>query len=91
MMNVLVEILGKQFKVSKGDKIKVPYINKKVGEKLTFENNNFEKTLALKNLGFLGSPNLKKIEFKLDFFSGEKQCGFKPRTANLGFLPKFLL
>ena len=36
-MNVLVEILGKQFKVEKGDKIKVPYINKKVGDKLTFE------------------------------------------------------
>ena len=33
-MNVLVEILGKQFKVDKGDKIKVPYINKKVGENL---------------------------------------------------------
>ena len=36
-MNVLVEILGKQFKVEKGDKIKVPYINQKIGEKLTFE------------------------------------------------------
>ena len=36
-MNVLVEILGKQFKVEKGDRIKVPYINQKIGEKLTFE------------------------------------------------------
>ena len=36
-MNVLVEILGKQFKVEKGKKIKVPYINKKIGEKLVFE------------------------------------------------------
>ena len=36
-MNVLVNILGKQYKVSKGDKIRVPYINKKVGEKLTFD------------------------------------------------------
>ena len=33
-MNVLVEILGKQFKVEKGDKIKVPFINQKIGEKL---------------------------------------------------------
>ena len=32
-MNVLVEILGKQFKAEKGDKLKVPYINKKIGEK----------------------------------------------------------
>ena len=35
-MNALVEILGKQFKVEKGDKIKVPFINKKIGEKLSF-------------------------------------------------------
>ena len=37
-MNVLIEILGKQFKVEKGDKLRLPYVNKKVGEKLTFDN-----------------------------------------------------
>ena len=35
-MNALVEILGKQFRVEKGDKIKVPFIDKKIGEKLSF-------------------------------------------------------
>ena len=63
-MNVLVEILGKQFKVSKGDKIKVPYINKKVGEKLTFEN------ILLSDDGKnikIGNPHIKnlKLEAKL--------------------------
>ena len=37
-MNALVEILGKQFKVAKGDKVKVPFIDKKIGEKLSFGN-----------------------------------------------------
>ena len=63
-MNVLVEILGKQFKVSKGDKIKVPYINKKIGEKLTFEN------ILLSDDGKdikIGNPHIKnlKLEAKL--------------------------
>ena len=35
-MNALVEILGKQFRVEKGDKIKVPFIDKKIGDKLSF-------------------------------------------------------
>ena len=37
-MNALVKILGKQYKVEKGDKLRIPYIDKKVGEKLTFDN-----------------------------------------------------
>ena len=37
-MNVLIEILGKQFKAQKGDKLRVPYINEKIGKKLTFDN-----------------------------------------------------
>ena len=36
-MNALIKILGKQYKVKKGDKLRVPYIDKKVGEKLTFD------------------------------------------------------
>ena len=63
-MNVLVEILGKQFKVAKGDKIKVPYINKKIGEKLTFE-----KILYIEDnkSNLIGTPYLKEknIEAKI--------------------------
>ena len=63
-MNALVEILGKQFKVEKGDKLKVPYIDKKIGEKLTFENILYSDDGKSKKIG---KPYLKdlKIEAKL--------------------------
>ena len=63
-MNVLVEILGKQFKVDKGDKIKVPYINKKVGEKLTFDKVMYIEDGDKKEIG---NPYVKgkKIEAKI--------------------------
>ena len=63
-MNVLVEILGKQFKVEKGDKLRVPYIDKKIGEKLTFENILYSDDGKSKKIG---KPYLKdfKIQAKL--------------------------
>ena len=76
-MNILVEILGKQFKVDKGAKIKVPYINKKVGEKLTFE-----KVLYIQDdkRTEIGTPYIKgkNIEAKiLDHGSYDKVIVFK--------------
>ena len=63
-MNALVEILGKQFKVEKGDKLKVPYINKKIGEKLIFETILYSDDGKNKKIG---KPYLNdlKIEAKL--------------------------
>ena len=63
-MNALVEILGKQFKVEKGDKLRVPYIDKKIGEKLTFENILYSDDGKSKKIG---KPYLKdfKIQAKL--------------------------
>ena len=60
-MNALVEILGKQFKVEKGDKLRVPYINKKIGEKLTFENILYSDDGKTKKLG---KPYLKDIQIE---------------------------
>ena len=60
-MNVLVEILGKQFKVEKGDKLKVPYINKKIGEKLTFDNILYSDDGKNKELG---KPYLKNMQIE---------------------------
>ena len=76
-MNVLVEILGKQFKVGKGDKIKVPYINKKVGEKLTFEKVLYIEDAKGKEIG---TPYIKgkNIEAKiLDHGTYDKVIVFK--------------
>ena len=60
-MNALVEILGKQFKVEKGDKLKIPYINKKIGEKLTF--NSILSSDDGKNTK-LGKPYLKDLQME---------------------------
>ena len=37
-MYALIEFLGKQFKVEEGSSLKVPYLNEKVGSKVTVEN-----------------------------------------------------
>ena len=58
-MNVLVEILGKQYKVEKGDKLRIPYVNKKVGEKLTFDNILYSDDGKTKKLG---KPYVKDLQ-----------------------------
>ena len=57
-MNALVEILGKQFKVEKGDKIKVPFIDKKIGEKLSFDSILYLEDGKKKQIG---KPFLKNL------------------------------
>ena len=34
-MNALIEFAGKQFKIEEGDTIKVPYVDMKIGSKIT--------------------------------------------------------
>ena len=60
-MNVLVEILGKQYKVEKGDKLRIPYLNKKVGEKLTFDNILYSDDGKTKNIG---KPYVKDLQIE---------------------------
>ena len=69
-MNVLVEILGKQFKVEKGDKIKVPYINQKIGEKLIFE-----KVLYLDDgkIRKIGKPYVKDLQVEAKLLEHGKE------------------
>ena len=69
-MNVLVEILGKQFKVEKGDKIKVPYINQKIGEKLIFE-----KVLYLDDgkIQKIGKPYVKDLQVEAKLLEHGKE------------------
>ena len=76
-MNVLVEILGKQFKVDKGDKIKVPFIDKKVGDKITFDKILYIEDDKKKEIGTPYIKN-KNIEAKiLDHGSYDKVIVFK--------------
>ena len=89
-MNALVEILGKQFKVAKGDKIKVPYINKKIGEKLTFENILYIEDDKGKKFGnpFIKEKNIeaKIIEHgkhnKIIVFKMKRRKGYQKRNGH---------
>ena len=69
-MNVLVEILGKQFKAEKGDKLKVPYINKKIGEKLTFNSILYSDDGKNKKLG---KPYLKDLQMEAKLLEHGKE------------------
>ena len=58
-MYALIEFAGKQFRVTEGDSIKVPYIDGKVGSKVTID-----KILYLdegKNKS-VGTPTIKGIK-----------------------------
>ena len=69
-MNVLVKILGKQFKAEKGDKLKVPYINKKIGEKLTFDSILYSDDGKNKKLG---NPYLKDLQMEAKLLEHGKE------------------
>ena len=69
-MNVLVEILGKQFKAEKGDKLKVPYINKKIGEKLTFDSILYSDDGKNKKLG---KPYLTDLQMEAKLLKHGKE------------------
>ena len=71
-MNALIEFAGKQFKIEEGDTIKVPYMNMKIGSKVTLD-----KILYLDNGKdkLVGSPNVKgvTIDAKLESHGKEKK------------------
>ena len=69
-MNVLIEILGKQFKAQKGDKLRIPYINEKIGKKLTFDNILYSddgKTMKV------GKPYLKDLQMEAKLLEHGKE------------------
>ena len=70
-MNALVNILGKQFKIKKGDILRLPYINdKKIGDKIVFDKVLFSDDGKKKEFGKPFVKNLK-VEAKLLEHSGE--------------------
>mgnify|MGYP001458837305 CR=1 FL=1 len=89
-MYALIDFLGKQFKVEEGDSIKVPYINDKVGSKLTFD-----KILYLddgKNK-MVGNPLVKGVKIdgeieshgrgrKVIVFKFKRRKGYQKKNTN---------
>ncbi len=89
-MNVLVEILGKQFKAEKGDKLRVPYINKKIGENLTFDSILYSDDGKNKEIG---KPYLKNLQMeakllehgkedKIIVFKFKRRKGYQKRNGH---------
>ena len=89
-MNALVEILGKQFKVEKGDKIKVPFIDKKIGDKLSFEKILYLEDGKKKHIGkpFLENLNVeaKLLEHgrdsKVIVFKFKRRKGYQKKNGH---------
>ena len=71
-MNALIEFAGKQFKIEEGDTIKVPYVDMKIGSKITFD-----KILYIDNGKDkkIGNPNVKgvTIDAKLESHGRERK------------------
>ena len=71
-MNALIEFAGKQFKIVEGDTIKVPYVDMKIGSKITFD-----KILYIDNGKDkkIGNPSVKgvTIDAKLESHGRERK------------------
>ena len=89
-MNALIKILGKQYKVKKGDKLRVPYIDKKVGEKLTFDNIMYTDDGKTKKIG---KPYIEDLqveakllehgkEDKIIVFKFKRRKGYQKRNGH---------
>ena len=89
-MNALIKILGKQYKVKKGDKLRIPYIDKKVGEKLTFDNIMYTDDGKTKKIG---KPYIEDLqveakllehgkEDKIIVFKFKRRKGYQKRNGH---------
>ena len=89
-MNALIKILGKQYKVKKGDKLRIPFIDKKVGEKLTFDNVMYTDDGKTKKIG---KPYIEGLqveakllehgkEDKIIVFKFKRRKGYQKRNGH---------
>ena len=89
-MNALIKILGKQYKVKKGDKLRIPYIDKKIGEKLTFDNIMYTDDGKTKKIG---KPYIEDLqveakllehgkEDKIIVFKFKRRKGYQRRNGH---------
>ena len=69
-MNALVNILGKQYKIKKGDLIRIPYIDKKIGDKVIFEKILFSEDGSEK---VFGKPYVKNLSIEAKLVKQEKE------------------
>ena len=78
-MYALIEYIGNQFLLKEGEKIKIPFLNQKIGSKITFQNVLFYDDGDKKTIG---TPYIKSLSFsgKIDSHGkGKKVLVFKKK------------
>ena len=89
-MYALVDYIGNQLLIKEGEKIKIPFLNQKVGSKVVFENvlffdNDKEKKVGnpyLKSISFSGKIDSHGKENKITVFKKKRRKGHQKKNGH---------
>ena len=89
-MYALVDYIGNQILIKEGEKVKIPFLDKKVGSKIVFENvlffdNDKEKKVGtpyLKSMSFSGKIESHEKEKKIIVFKKKRRKGHQKKNGH---------
>jgi len=89
-MYALVDYIGNQILIKEGEKIKIPFLDKKIGSKVVFENvlffdNDKEKKVGtpyLKSISFSGKIESHGKENKIIVFKKKRRKGHQKKNGH---------
>ena len=89
-MYALIEYIGNQFLLKEGEKIKIPFLNQKIGSKITFQNVLFyddgnKKTIGtpyIKSLSFSGKIDSHGKDKKVLVFKKKRRKGYQKKNGH---------
>ena len=89
-MYALVDYIGNQILIKEGEKVKIPFLDKKVGSKIVFENvlffdNDKEKKVGapyLKSMSFSGKIESHGKEKKIIVFKKKRRKGHQKKNGH---------
>ena len=89
-MYALVDYIGNQLLIKEGEKIKIPFLNQKIGSKVVFENvlffdNDKEKKVGnpyLKSISFSGKIDSHGKENKITVFKKKRRKGHQKKNGH---------
>ena len=89
-MYALVDYIGNQILIKEGEKVKIPFLDKKIGSKIVFENvlffdNDKEKkvgTAYLKSMSFSGKIESHGKENKIIVFKKKRRKGHQKKNGH---------
>ena len=87
VMYALVDYIGNQILIREGEKVKIPFLNKKIGSKISFDNILFFDDGKNKKIG---SPYIKSLSFsgKIDSHDKEKKVIVFKKKRRKGYQKK---